>query len=79
MAAAMMILLAGYRVPGVKPYIRPEATMLGQHLRSLLTRWAAIPGGGDNSGSGTRSPSVAQAMAWIEIADALIQNEASKA
>lgn len=81
MAAAMMILLAGYRVPGVKAYIRPEATMLGQHLRSLLTRWADIPGGGSggDSGSGNRSPSVAQAMAWIEIADALIQNEASKA
>lgn len=70
MAAAMFILLAGYRVPGVKPYIRPEATILGQHLKGLLTRWAAIPGD-------SRSPSVAQAITWIEIADDLIQNEAS--
>lgn len=72
MAAAMFILLAGYRVPGVKPHIRPEATILGQHLKGLLTTWAAIPGD-------SRSPSVAQAITWIEIADALIQNEASGA
>ena len=69
MAAAMLILLAGYRVPGVKPYIRPEATILGQHLKSLLTRWIAIPGE-------SPSPSVQQAIRWIEIADDLIQSEA---
>lgn len=72
MAAAMFVLLAGYRVPGVKPYIRPEATRLGQHLKALLTRWASIPGE-------HRSPSVAQAIAWIEIAEDLIHDEANKA
>jgi hypothetical protein len=68
MAAAMLILLAAVRVPSVKAFIRPEATILGHHLQNLLKGWADISG--DDI-----SPSIQRAIGWIEIADRLIRDE----
>jgi len=70
MAGAMLILLAAYCVPSIRPYIRPEVLDLGQHLSRLLNRWLWIPGA-------PVSPSVEQAIQWIATADDLIQKQAS--
>ncbi|OQV10827.1 Fungal Zn2-Cys6 binuclear cluster domain-containing protein isoform 8 [Cladophialophora immunda] len=68
MAGAMLVLLAGCRIPGVQQYIYPEVTMLGSHLQSLLSKWITIPGE-------PPSPSVKQAIRWIEVTDRLIKGE----
>lgn len=68
MAGAMLVLLAGCRVPGVKQHIRSGVTILGPHLQSLLSKWITVPGE-------VPSPSVQQAIRWIEVTDELIQAE----
>ncbi|KAK5460875.1 hypothetical protein LTS15_002938 [Exophiala xenobiotica] len=68
MAGAMLVLLAGCRVPRVKQHIPPEVTILGPHLQNLLCKWITVPGDAP-------SPSVQQAIRWIEVTDELIQAE----
>jgi hypothetical protein len=66
----MLILLAAYCVPSIRPHIRAEVIDLGQHLERLLARWLWVPGP-------PVSPSVEQAISWIITADDLIRKQAS--
>ena len=63
----MLISLAVYRVPQLRPLISHDVTSLGQHLKLKLERWMLVPGQ-------DTSPSVEHSLRLILIADDLIRN-----
>ena len=67
MAAAMLIILAAYQIPQLRPLIRRDVASLGWHLKLKLERWMLVPGQ-------DVSPSVQHSLRLILIADDLIRN-----
>ena len=67
MAAAMLIILAAYRIPQLRSLIRRDVASLGRHLKLKLERWMLVPGQ-------DVSPGVQHSLRLISIADDLIRN-----
>ena len=63
----MLIILAAYRIPQLRPLIGRDVASLGPHLRLKLERWMLVPGQ-------DVSPSVQHSLRIILIADDLIRN-----
>lgn len=68
MAGTMMILLASTNVYSLRDFIGEHRFVLGPHLTSLLHIWVEIHGE-------SPSPSIKQAIDWIQIASEAIQAE----
>jgi hypothetical protein len=68
MTAAMLILLAACRSPGLEQSMSARFTALDNHLQRLFESWIQVPGA-------AKSPSVAQCLQIIKDIDRLLQNE----